>query len=174
MASWRATNTASGSATSVTRRRSSRAGRADRLRAPGRPPTASPASVVIPGQVSPAALDRRPDDRSASGTHGNPIGKPLGHDDWVTPVALGRLGDRDVIVSGGSTTVRIWETTGHPVGTRYAPSSRALGSKRVAPFSQLAGAVVLQPIETCKRMRPIRSCGTNRRLSSSRSSPSAH
>jgi hypothetical protein len=82
----------------------------------------------------------RPVDGPHLGPTGNPIGEPLGHDDWVTPVALGRLGDRDVIVSGGSTTVRIWETTGHPVGTRYAPSSRALGSrsKRVASFSQLA------------------------------------
>ena len=33
---------------------------------------------------------------------GQPRGDPLtGHTDWVTAVAIGRIGDRDVIVSGG-------------------------------------------------------------------------
>ncbi len=41
---------------------------------------------------------------------GDPIGNPLtGHNDPVLAVALGRLGDRDVIISGGNDgTVRVW------------------------------------------------------------------
>jgi hypothetical protein len=35
----------------------------------------------------------------------------------VIAVAAGRLGDRDVIISGGhDRTVRIWDATGHAVG----------------------------------------------------------
>jgi WD40 repeat protein len=43
-------------------------------------------------------------------SNGHPIGQPLtGHTRSVTAVALGRVGDHDVIVSGSDdNTVRIW------------------------------------------------------------------
>ena len=49
---------------------------------------------------------------------GHPVGEPLtGHYGSVAAVAVGRLGGRDVIVSGsGDNTVRIWDEAGHPVG----------------------------------------------------------
>ena len=50
---------------------------------------------------------------------GQPVGAPLtGHTGAVEAVAVGRVGDREVIVSGGSDeTVRIWDAgTGQPVG----------------------------------------------------------
>ena len=44
--------------------------------------------------------------------------KPLtGHTNWVTSVAVGRLGGRDVIVSGSyDDTVRLWDAAGQPIG----------------------------------------------------------
>ena len=64
---------------------------------------------------------------------GTPLGDPLGHDGWVTAVALGRAGDRDVIVSGSyDGTVRIWDVTATPVHLVY---------DMAAPVS----AVALQP-----------------------------
>ena len=50
---------------------------------------------------------------------GQPAGQPLtGHTGEVTAVAVGRAGDRDVIVSGGRDgTVRVWDAvTGQPAG----------------------------------------------------------
>src|SRR5574342_410006 len=47
------------------------------------------------------------------------VGDPLtGHTGRVWAVAIGRVGDRDVIISGGGdATVRIWDAeTGPPVG----------------------------------------------------------
>jgi hypothetical protein len=46
------------------------------------------------------------------------VGDPLiGHGGWVTAVAVGRLGERKVIVSaGGDGTVRIWSAAGRSVG----------------------------------------------------------
>ena len=52
---------------------------------------------------------------------GQPVGEPLtGHTGGVTAVAVGRAGDRDVIVSGGDDgTVRVWDAvTGQPAGRR--------------------------------------------------------
>ena len=51
-----------------------------------------------------------------------------GHDDIVNAVAIGRAGDRDVIVSGsGDRTVRVWDAvTGEP-GRRPAGRPRRLG-----------------------------------------------
>ena len=60
-------------------------------------------------------------------TTGQPIGDPLtGHTDGVTAVAIGRAGERDLIVSAGGDdilteyadiTVRVWDaTTGQPIG----------------------------------------------------------
>ena len=54
---------------------------------------------------------------------GDPVGAPLaGHDGQVNAVAVGRAGDRDVIVSGSDDgTVRVWDAvTGHPVGAPLA------------------------------------------------------
>ena len=47
-----------------------------------------------------------------------PAGRPRG---WVTAVAIGRAGDRDIIVSGSDDgTVRVWDAvTGDPVGARW-------------------------------------------------------
>jgi WD40 repeat protein len=86
------------------------------------------------------------DDRSAAGTvriwdqDGQPVGRPLtGHDCPVSTVAVGRLGDPDVIVSGdadnGGGTVRIWDEDGQPVGRPLtghggAVSAVALGRLR--------------------------------------------
>ena len=50
---------------------------------------------------------------------GQPVGPPLtGHAGAVRAVAVGRAGDRDVIVSGGyDGTVRVWDAaSGQPVG----------------------------------------------------------
>ena len=49
---------------------------------------------------------------------GQPVGPPLtGHAGAVLAVAVGRPGDRDVIVSGGDGTVRVWDAaSGQPVG----------------------------------------------------------
>ena len=50
---------------------------------------------------------------------GQPAGPPLtGHTGAVCAVAVGRAGDRDVIVSGGGDgTVRVWDAvTGQPAG----------------------------------------------------------
>jgi len=46
---------------------------------------------------------------------GSPHQRLLGHTS-VSAVAIGRLGDQDVVVSGGDDTVRIWDATGHPIG----------------------------------------------------------
>ena len=59
--------------------------------------------------------------RCGSGTRSpaHPVGDPLaGHDGPVRAVAVGRAGDRDVIVSGcDDQTVRVWDAvTGEPVG----------------------------------------------------------
>ena len=50
---------------------------------------------------------------------GSPHQQLFGHDYEVTALAIGRLGNRDVIVSGGGrdATVRIWDEHGHPIGT---------------------------------------------------------
>jgi hypothetical protein len=51
-------------------------------------------------------------------TSGHPIGDPLiGHSLRVFSVAVGRLGDRDMIVSGSQDgTARTWGTAGHSGG----------------------------------------------------------
>jgi WD40 repeat protein len=47
------------------------------------------------------------------------VGEPLvGHDDWVTAAAVGKLGGRPVAVSGGNDEmVRVWDLeAGGPLG----------------------------------------------------------
>jgi len=46
--------------------------------------------------------------------HGRPVGSPLSeHDHGVNAMAVGRLGNRDVIVSGGGDgAVRVWDEHG--------------------------------------------------------------
>ena len=64
------------------------------------------------------------DDDSGGGTvrfwdeGGEAVGRPLTeHNGGVSAVAVGRLGDRDVIVSGGSDgTMRMWDQDGQAVG----------------------------------------------------------
>ena len=54
---------------------------------------------------------------------GDPAGAPLtGHEGSVNAVAIGRAGDRDIIVSGSAdSTVRVWDAvTGDPAGTPLA------------------------------------------------------
>lgn len=54
---------------------------------------------------------------------GEAIGSPLGrHKDSVNAVAIGRAGDREIIVSGSDdATVRIWDAvTGEAVGVSLA------------------------------------------------------
>jgi WD40 repeat protein len=54
---------------------------------------------------------------------GDPVGGPLaGHDGPVRAIAIGRAGDRDIIVSGSDDqTVRVWDAvTGDPVGAPLA------------------------------------------------------
>ena len=68
---------------------------------------------------------------------GQPVGPPLtGHAGAVLAVAVGRVGGRDVIVSGGDDwTVRVWDAvTGQPVGpplTGHAATVRAVAVGRV-------------------------------------------
>jgi WD40 repeat protein len=49
---------------------------------------------------------------------GTPVGKPLGHTDWVTAVAVGALPDGTPVIvgCGGDGTVRVWRLAdGTPV-----------------------------------------------------------
>lgn len=68
---------------------------------------------------------------------GEQLGTPLtGHTGWVTAVALGRIGEREVIVSGSrDQTVRIWDAaSGQQLGapmTRHTDWVRAVGLDRV-------------------------------------------
>ena len=70
-------------------------------------------AMTAPGLAAPVRI------WDASGS-GNPVGDPLtGHFHGVWAVAVGRLGERDVIVGGSSDdTVRIWDTGGNPLGNR--------------------------------------------------------
>jgi hypothetical protein len=92
-------------------------------------PEISLGGLVPRGQLATVRCDRSiepiaPDlDQSLGRTiwdtaDGHPIGDPLtGHTSEVNAVAVGRLGDRDVIVSGGDDkTLRIWDPTGHLIG----------------------------------------------------------
>ena len=66
--------------------------------------------------------------RCGSGTAtGTPVGDPLtGHTGGVTAVAVGRLGDRDVIVSGSDDgTVRIWDPPPAPRSATRSPATPA-------------------------------------------------
>jgi WD40 repeat protein len=51
-------------------------------------------------------------------TLGTPHQNITGHTNWVNGVAIGRVGDREVFVSGSDdNTVRVWDAaTGHPLG----------------------------------------------------------
>jgi WD40 repeat protein len=50
--------------------------------------------------------------------YGEPIGGPLSGQDWVNAVAIGRAGDRDVIISGSNDhMIWVWDAvTGEPIG----------------------------------------------------------
>jgi hypothetical protein len=54
--------------------------------------------------------------------------RDAGHDAWLYGVAIGRAGDRDVIVSGGGDdTVRAWDAvTGEPLGDPLAGTTRLI------------------------------------------------
>ncbi len=66
LARWSATKTAIGSATSAARRGSSSSWRSRSAEDSGRPPTASPASAVVPGQDALPAPNRRAASRDRS------------------------------------------------------------------------------------------------------------
>ena len=62
---------------------------------------------------------------------GNPVGAPLvSYDSWVRAVAIGRAGNRDIIVSGSNDkTVRIWDAVNGQPGRRPAGGLRQLGAR---------------------------------------------
>ena len=65
---------------------------------------------------------------------GRTVGPPLtGHTGTVAAVAVGRVGDREVIVSGGwDETVRVWDAgTGQPVGPPLTGHTGEVGAVAV-------------------------------------------
>jgi WD40 repeat protein len=52
----------------------------------------------------------------------------------VRAVAVGRLGDRDVIVSGGDETVRVWDEDGRPVGAPLIGHTGSVYAVAVGPL----------------------------------------
>lgn len=74
---------------------------------------------------------------------GRPVGEPLTrHDGWVTSVAVGQMGGREVLVSGGDdSTVRVWDAaSGRPVGESLTGHSDEVTSVAV---SQVGGREVV-------------------------------
>jgi hypothetical protein len=58
-----------------------------------------------------------------------PVGEPLRHQDWVHAVAVGTMGGRPVVVSGGDDMVRVWDFgggNGHVIEVGSAALAMAL------------------------------------------------
>jgi hypothetical protein len=65
--------------------------------------------------------------------------KLTGYDEWVLAAALGRVGERDVLISGSSDgMVRIWDTlTGDPVGAPLVGHDHAVYAVAIGPVGNL-------------------------------------
>ncbi|MFI5843904.1 hypothetical protein ACIA8K_29820 [Catenuloplanes sp. NPDC051500] len=66
---------------------------------------------------------------------GSPHQRLTGHSAPVSAVAVGRLGNREVIISGDHAgQVRMWDSTGHPIGEAFANHSGGVEAVAVGRF----------------------------------------